>query len=427
MIDDNGKLLPKVQVSRLIAHGKQQQLSNALRKLSYELKLLITGKLKPQDVTSTTISYHMQTEDDYLHNDWFMNQSFGFHGAINNSDSNFLEKFYGEESRKFLPIAGVATKLNSSNMIVAHAYSFLPLPIQTGLPVHVNGHFAIHSSRRSIWEHTSFGQWNRLLRDHIIAPSYCHFLLDLGKTFRTPPEVKQWIRFLPEVSKAKDEFFAALIGRVYAYVIEAQLPLIPVPQGNVLTFKKPSTCLFATTVRNPCVESILLKLSQNVCTVPEVGIRFKMASVTSLNFINATVVLDCLKKADLGLPKQIKDTPFTDHPTLSQMLSFILGGATSTDYCALVDSPLCLTSDNDLRLFSSQSPVYVDSGFNQLCPKCSHLFIHQDCSVNFSATKILLNSPIQSLSFKDVGRLLPELAPHMDKAWTKLMWTFIKV
>lgn len=93
VVGDDGKLQKKVQVRRLVAHSKQQQLSNAQKKLSYELKLLIGGQRNPQDVTSSTVSYNMQTEDDYLHNDWFVNQSFGFHGNLREADLGFLKTF----------------------------------------------------------------------------------------------------------------------------------------------------------------------------------------------------------------------------------------------------------------------------------------------------------------------------------------------
>ena len=428
IIEADGTLDQKVQVRRLIAHGKQQQIMSAQKKLSYELKLLISGQLKPQEVTSSTISYHLQTEDEYLKNNWFMNQTFGFHGVISKTDQKFLEKFYGEECRKFLPVAGVATKLNSSNMLIAHAYSFLPLPIQTGLPVHVNGHFAIHSSRRSIWEHTSFGLWNKVLRDHIMAPAYCHFLIDLGKTFHTTTDIKRWIRFLPETSRAKDDFFCLLVRRVYSYMLEAALPIIPIPKENLLSFHPPGGCLFATAVRNSVVESVLLNLGQNVCTASEVGLRFKMASVTGLHYIKPDIVLECLKRSNLELHKCIKDTPFTDEETLRQVIVYVLEGSAAKDYRLLANAPLCLTSDNNLRLFSPQSPVFVDSEFSELNPNFGKMFIHEHISSNFVSMRSQQgNDSIRCLQFEDVGALVQESSAFTNISWSKLLWKFIKV
>lgn len=65
---------------------------------------------------------------------------------------------------KFVPWAGVAARLSTTAAAVASpvdgegseplppaprgaAYCFLPLPVQTGLPVHVNGYFELSSNR----------------------------------------------------------------------------------------------------------------------------------------------------------------------------------------------------------------------------------------------------------------------------------------
>ena len=39
--------------------------------------------------------------------------------------------------------------------LVGQAFCFLPLPVQTGLPVHVNGTFELSSNRRDIWHGSS--------------------------------------------------------------------------------------------------------------------------------------------------------------------------------------------------------------------------------------------------------------------------------
>lgn len=63
---------------------------------------------------------------------------------------------------KFVPWAGVAARLSTTAVASAvdgdgskslppaprgAAYCFLPLPVQTGLPVHVNGYFELSSNR----------------------------------------------------------------------------------------------------------------------------------------------------------------------------------------------------------------------------------------------------------------------------------------
>ncbi|XP_041425462.1 sacsin-like isoform X2 [Xenopus laevis] len=75
-----------------------------------------------------------------------------------------------------LPFAGVALPLKKHNNTVKWApdlknfngmvFCFLPLPISTGLPFHLNGCFAVMSNRKGLWDTTEKGEWNqRLLTD----------------------------------------------------------------------------------------------------------------------------------------------------------------------------------------------------------------------------------------------------------------------
>ena len=70
----------------------------------------------------------------------------------------------------------------SEASIKGRAFCFLPLPAETGLPVHVNGYFELSSNRRDIWrgddlagEGRTRAEWNKallagvyaLLRSHV--------------------------------------------------------------------------------------------------------------------------------------------------------------------------------------------------------------------------------------------------------------------
>eukprot|EP00983_Pelagomonas_calceolata_P097879 1158290-Pelagomonas_calceolata.AAC.8 len=46
---------------------------------------------------------------------------------------------------------GINTGIDDSGRGGGRAYCFLPLPVLTGLPVHVNGFFELSSNRRDIW------------------------------------------------------------------------------------------------------------------------------------------------------------------------------------------------------------------------------------------------------------------------------------
>lgn len=78
---------------------------------------------------------------------------------------------------KFIPWAGVAARLSTSAVASSvagegskslppaprgAAYCFLPLPVQTGLPVHVNGYFELSSNRCGRGPVTGIPQYGRI-------------------------------------------------------------------------------------------------------------------------------------------------------------------------------------------------------------------------------------------------------------------------
>ena len=87
------------------------------------------------------------------------------------------------------PKHGIASPLcvseqSNRNM---HVFCFLPLPIRSHLPVHINGSFVLHSSRRQLWQPTTSyiddkAKWNLKLIE-AIASSYAHLLATFQDIF----------------------------------------------------------------------------------------------------------------------------------------------------------------------------------------------------------------------------------------------------
>ena len=81
-----------------------------------------------------------------------------------------------------LPNHGIAASLHISDIPLGKIFCFLPLPGLSGLPVHINGQFALSSIRRSLWSGDTEGQdekkeWNDKLME-AISSSYVHFLIE---------------------------------------------------------------------------------------------------------------------------------------------------------------------------------------------------------------------------------------------------------
>ena len=88
--------------------------------------------------------------------------------------------------KQMKPRHGIAAPLDASNPLDGHVYCFLPLPIISHLPVHINGHFALNTARRDLWKPTDPTRaipddprliWNKNLIS-AISSSYQKFLVD---------------------------------------------------------------------------------------------------------------------------------------------------------------------------------------------------------------------------------------------------------
>ena len=81
-----------------------------------------------------------------------------------------------------LPKNGLAVPLKPVPHFSGQIFCFLPLPVNSELPVHINGQFVLSSNRRALWggddEYSDKVNWNNQLVE-AIASSYIHFLTEL--------------------------------------------------------------------------------------------------------------------------------------------------------------------------------------------------------------------------------------------------------
>ncbi|KAK6149340.1 hypothetical protein DH2020_016865 [Rehmannia glutinosa] len=180
-------------------------------------------------------------------------------GSFHKKDKfpTFDKKFY-----KFVPWACIATPINSveieknmggSDEIVdeyfpitadilqilqastratfnfeGRAFCFLPLPISTGLPVHINAYFELSSNRRDIWfgdDMTGDGKmrsdWNMYLLEEVVAPAYGHLLETVGMEFG-PSDL--FFSFWPTTGGF--EPWTSLVRKLYQFVSESGIRVL---------------------------------------------------------------------------------------------------------------------------------------------------------------------------------------------------------
>ncbi|XP_056124422.1 sacsin-like isoform X2 [Rhinichthys klamathensis goyatoka] len=112
---------------------------------------------------------------------WLLYSCFGTH--------DYLQMFQRRTEQEH-PIGGIAVPLHKeaktnswspdeSLKYEGQAFCFLPLSIETGLPVHVNGTFEVTSNRKSLWEKGVKSEWNKALMKDAVTSAYITILLEL--------------------------------------------------------------------------------------------------------------------------------------------------------------------------------------------------------------------------------------------------------
>jgi sacsin len=103
--------------------------------------------------------------------------------------------------RGLVPWAGVAARLPpegddgaASASERGRAFCFLPLPVRTGLPVHVNAYFELSSNRRDIWfgddmsgSGAKRSEWNVCLLEDVVAPAYARLVAEAARLLGPTP------------------------------------------------------------------------------------------------------------------------------------------------------------------------------------------------------------------------------------------------
>ncbi len=117
------------------------------------------------------------------------------------------------KGEKAVPWAGTAALISrtgsaQSPAFVGRAYCFLPLPQETGLPIHINGFFDLDSSRRELTsDNTLTGRdkrvcWNQLLVNQVLSHAYANLIVSLVDDIgEKDPE--RFYKFFPTQSKTK--------------------------------------------------------------------------------------------------------------------------------------------------------------------------------------------------------------------------------
>ncbi|ETE73074.1 Sacsin, partial [Ophiophagus hannah] len=367
-----------------------------------------------------------------------------------------------------LPYGGVAACLN--RQACGRAFCTLPLPGRTGLPIHVNGNFAVDSARRDLRKDRSEGDvsstWNRLLIQFLLAPLYGQLLKNLCQRLGSEPlkfytlKVCQnhlawkYLQYFPIVTKDVPPVWQQLVTHLYKVIHKDQLPLMPVYQKNV-NYKNGerietiSVCWSApkeqdstkdpyflkNTIEDTILEHNLQELGMSLVPAFEqlqkIHKQFVVAEIDVVT-LNSPSLCHFLKRLLNFLPCSLNQTPLKNRSSCFALLTFSLSELSSNDVSCVEGLPLLVTNDNVLRYFNQQEPVYQNISASELFPHHQHCF---SAFANYHLNRLLLKMGfLKNFSLDESVAYIPEMLTldswgndsKRQRSWLGELWKFFE-
>lgn len=147
-------------------------------------------------------------------------------GSILEMEHEFISKDQAKDLG-FIPLVGVAYRISDVKSTDGHTFCALPLPIiekkSTGLPVHVNGYFALGPDRKDLkWpppEQTTSNDkevsWNLFLLKKIFPTAYKQLLLHLKESGVTANIVYNALPDIDEIDSKWRNFSKEILQEVF--------------------------------------------------------------------------------------------------------------------------------------------------------------------------------------------------------------------
>ncbi|XP_050714713.1 sacsin-like isoform X1 [Eriocheir sinensis] len=216
------------------------------------------GARDPCSVDMVRTSYTMSIEDSQgSSSQWMVVQQQGVEEK--NSLPPIVLNAFRNKTLNLLPHGGVALLLNRHDTKFEacnyHSTScYLPLPVRSGLPFSVNGHFALDQSRHNLWigYDDAKSLWNEWLMKELLVPVAVHAVKQL-RSERFPREdegymteqiyhskVRVFHSFLPVAYSANPKEWIKFIKWFYEKVRDIEFPLFDsfIPENDL---KPPSS------------------------------------------------------------------------------------------------------------------------------------------------------------------------------------------
>ncbi len=421
--------LKSIEVGRMETSGSYRKIFGAWSQLSAEeeekrqgfihavKQSCLSFKQEERGIESLkrhTVIYVARLEDtEGMSEEWLVSEQFGFHNPRDVPDD--VKEAYKKGNIGMLPRTGAAMMLNADGVERQKEqhrfYCFLPLPTQTNLPMHINGHFALdHESRRGLWQDDGGGyrtSWNNLLLENLITPAYVELMgiakemiTGFNKTKDVVEKIEKYYKLFPSTAGFKDGYQSTLAIAIYRMIKDDTcLPVYFQKMGgycNVEWYQPRQCCQDRLDIQCPNTSNDVLSRILHGCKFPLVsnlplhisdglecvGIILREVDPECLlqlliAFKNTSTVL---RDISFRLPMPVFNTPFESPDTLKVMFEYLLSQQTSPEQKGKVLSrlegvPLLLTASGNITKFSCYNKAIL-SEFSDLAVGCDHQFLH---------------------------------------------------
>nr|XP_022332264.1 sacsin-like isoform X2 [Crassostrea virginica] len=405
---------------------------------------------------------------------WCIGQTFGF--DKNTEIPGIVQGAFDNDHLGLLPQGGIAFPLDSFSTKDAAAYCFLPLPCQTGLTMHINGHFSLdNESRRGLWKDERDDKeayrtaWNNLLLSHVIAPIYAKALgwlksilgLDssaIDNRVEIENKIKKLHSFYPIYDNAEDQYWKKLVESVYIYIEKNHMKLFlssrEMEDCKIQIFcnalnEENGNVLFRDSEMKSADEiviSISKDLGAKVVETPfEVCSSIKKAKINiqefnKKHFISFLISPYCELKCVNNYHEQLdlKTSSLKTIRNVKTCLEFCMRGEGNNDMEGI---PLCLLETENVVDFCCDRPIFMTS-FPQILPNSKTKLLHHELNDVFEKKDIKC---VETLHLQKLVELLPENIDYEyyrhnirqwnpdqtrndlpNKDWLYSLWEFLK-
>ncbi|WAR13130.1 SACS-like protein [Mya arenaria] len=481
MTYNKGKLSEDFKVQTLLSREDEQNRSQFFTKVKSVCEQNKENKLGNLSVDLFETTYKMTVKSSYSKDvKWLVTNTFGVKQSDQPLEEHITQAFDGGELG-LLPFAGVSVRLPQESFksliesrvkekyhsktntefspIKGVAYCFLPLPIHTGMPFNVNGHFALDRGRRGLWEEGFRKSWNECVLSCLVTEALNIALMYLQKYFE---------------QDCKDIWHRQLIMNECVSLYYQHFPCLPVSEGaywnNFVTsfyqraFAERFTVFPALTTTYSIENRTSVKLdwvfpscesdntggvfnvvryfvkeanmfehkhAKNVETTMDImGIKLIHVLKCIVDTLRKTkcdcalygdpnFVIQILKKNITGL-ELVQTSVLQNVEVVESLLRYVWIAENFKD--KLVDLPLCLTNDSILRLFSKNFPVFCTEYYG-LLPGSPDKFVHANLLSWLSPKNVLLElNVVINFEVQNMLELLPMSYPDIYCHSTNVRW-----